>query len=89
MEARAYWKAKETMGEQVSIEKSTLLQVRDYFSDVRTEMKRVTWPSKQEIYGTTVMVLITTFLFGFYFWICDQVFSLAVSRILRHFLHGG
>ena len=53
------------MGEQVSIEKSTWVQIRDYFSDVRTEMKRVTWPSKQEIYGTTVMVLITTFLFGF------------------------
>jgi len=56
---------------------------------VRTEMKRVTWPNKQEIYGTTVMVLITTFLFGFYFWVCDQVFMASVSRILRHFLHGG
>jgi preprotein translocase subunit SecE len=77
------------MGEQVSIEKSTWLQIREYLSDVRTEMRRVTWPSRQEIYGTTVMVLITTFLFGFYFWICDQTFSFCVSRILRHFLHGG
>jgi len=75
------------MGEQVSIEKSTWVQIRDYVSDVRTEMKRVTWPNRQEIYGTTVMVLITTFLFGFYFWVCDQVFSASISRILRHFLH--
>ena len=77
------------MGEQVSIEKSTWVQFRDYFFDVRTEMKRVTWPNKQEIYGTTVMVLVTTFLFGFYFWVCDQVFYASVSRILRHYLHGG
>ena len=77
------------MSEQVSTEKGTWLQVREYVSDVRTEMKRVTWPNKQEIYGTTVMVLITTFLFGFYFWICDQVFSLTVTRILRYFLHRG
>jgi preprotein translocase subunit SecE len=77
------------MGEQVSIEKSTWLQVREYISDVRTEMRRVTWPNKQEIYGTTVMVLITTFLFGFYFWICDQAFRLTVSRLLQHFLHHG
>jgi preprotein translocase subunit SecE len=77
------------MGEQVSIEKSTWLQVREYVSDVRTEMKRVTWPNRQEIYGTTVMVLITTFLFGFYFWICDQMFSHTVSRVLRYFLHRG
>lgn len=77
------------MGEQVSIEKSTWVQVRDYVSDVRTEMKRVTWPNRQEIYGTTVMVLITTFFFGFYFYVCDQIFSLSMSRILAHFLHGG
>ena len=77
------------MGEQVSIEKSTWVQVREYVSDVRTEMKRVTWPNKQEIYGTTVMVLITTFLFGFYFWVCDQAFLASISRILRYFLHRG
>ena len=77
------------MGEQVSIEKSTWLQVREYVSDVRTEMKRVTWPGKQEIYGTTVMVILTTFLFGIYFWICDQAFSLTVSKVLRYFLHHG
>jgi len=77
------------MGEQISIEKSTWVQVRDYVSDVRTEMKRVTWPNRQEIYGTTVMVLITTFLFGFYFYVCDQAFYASVSRILRYFLHRG
>ena len=77
------------MGEQVSIEKSTWVQVRDYFSDVRTEMKRVTWPNKQEIYGTTVMVILTTFGFGIYFWICDLAFQRAVNSVLTHFLHRG
>ena len=77
------------MGEQVSIEKGAWIQVREYISDVRTEMKRVSWPNKQEIYGTTVMVLITTFLFGFYFWMCDQTFSFSVDKILRHFLNRG
>jgi preprotein translocase subunit SecE len=84
-----YQVGRETMGEQVSIEKSTWLQVRDYFTDVRTEMRRVTWPGKQEIYSTTVMVIITTFLFGFYFWICDQTFAQTVSRLLGYFLHRG
>jgi len=77
------------MGDEVSIEKSTWVQVREYASDVRTEMKRVTWPNKQEIYGTTIMVILTTFLFGIYFWVCDQTFSFTVSRVLRHFLHRG
>jgi preprotein translocase subunit SecE len=54
-----------------------------YISDVRAEMKRVTWPGKQEVYGTTVMVIITTFLFGFYFMICDEAFSRLVSYVLN------
>ena len=52
-------------------------------------MKRVTWPGKQEIYGTTIMVILTTFLFGIYFWVCDEAFSVTVSRILKYLLHRG
>jgi len=62
-------------------------QVRQYASEIRIETKRVTWPGKQEIYGTTVMVILTTFLFGIYFWFCDQAFQYAVSRVLRYFMH--
>ena len=84
-----FLEGKGNYGRAGRVEKSTWVQVRDYFFDVRTEMKRVTWPNRQEISSTTVMVLITTFLFGFYFWVCDQVFMASVSRILAHFLHGG
>ncbi len=55
---------------------------RQYVSDVRTEMRRVTWPSRQEIYSTTVMVILTTFFFGLYFFITDQAFSHLVIKIL-------
>ena len=77
------------MGEEVGLQKNSWQQFRQYVSDVRVEMKRVTWPGKQEIYGTTVMVILTTFFFGVYFWMCDQVFSTAVHRLLRAFLHRG
>lgn len=75
------------MGDEVSIEKSPWVRVREYVSDVRVEMKRVTWPGKQEIYGTTLMVILTTFIFGIYFFICDQTFRLAVQRVLDFFRH--
>ena len=77
------------MGEEVSIQKSPWIRIREYISDVRVEMKRVTWPNKQEVYGTTVMVIVTTFLFGIFFWICDQTFSRTMSKFLRFFLGRG
>lgn len=75
------------MGDEVSIEKNLWVRVREYVSDVRVEMKRVTWPGKQEIYGTTLMVIMTTFIFGIYFFLCDEVFRLAVQRVLDFFRH--
>jgi preprotein translocase subunit SecE len=75
------------MADELTLQKNFLQRVREYVSDVRVEMKRVTWPSRQEIYGTTVMVILTTFLFGFYFYICDGVFSVLSRRVLNFFLH--
>jgi preprotein translocase subunit SecE len=75
------------MAEEITIEKSFLKRTQDYFRDVRVEMKRVTWPGRMEIQGTTAMVIITTFLFGFYFWICDSVFQYTVGRVLSWFTH--
>jgi preprotein translocase SecE subunit len=64
-------------------------QFEQYASEVKTETKRVTWPSMQEVYGTTVMVVLTTFLFGIYFYLCDLGFGRAVRSLLNHFLHRG
>jgi len=71
------------MAEEVGAKKDPWTRFRDYVADVRVEMKRVTWPSKQEIYGTTVMVLLTTLLLGVYFWACDRVFAVLVLKIME------
>lgn len=70
------------MADEAGIQKAPWTRFREYVADVRVEMKRVTWPGKQEIYGTTVMVILTTFLLGFYFWACDQVFLRVVQKVL-------
>jgi len=77
------------MGDELTLRKSPWVRFRDYVNDVRLEMKRVTWPSKQEIYGTTIMVILTTFLFAFYFGICDWLFGHGIQKILNHFLGRG
>lgn len=75
------------MADELAIQKNAWQRVREYVTDVRTEMRRVTWPSKQEIYGTTLMVILTTFAFAFYFWICDSIFAVLVRKALNFFMH--
>ncbi len=59
-----------------------LAEGRAFFSEVRSELKKVTWPSRKEVYSTTVVVIATSILFGFYLWGLDLVFSRAMSLVL-------
>jgi len=38
-----------------------LRELKTFFVEVRSELKKVTWPSRQEVYSTTIVVIATTF----------------------------
>ena len=44
-----------------------------FLGEVRTEMKKVTFPSREEVVGTTGVVLITSVIFAIFLWIADLV----------------
>ena len=60
-------------------------RTKSFMQDVRTEMKHVSYPSRKEVQGTTIVVLITVALFGMFFYIVDMVFSRAVDFIFHRF----
>jgi len=62
---------------------------REFFGEVRSEMKRVTWPSRREVYATTVVVILTSVFFGVYLFAVDLLFSAGVQWVLRRFGAGG
>jgi preprotein translocase subunit SecE len=54
-----------------------------FLSDVRAEMKKVVTPTRKEVQATTSVVIVTVFIFGFFFWVTDSVFSRALQEILH------
>jgi preprotein translocase subunit SecE len=54
---------------------------RDFFRDVWVEMKKVSWPGKNEVIGTTVVVIVACFIFGFYLFIVDQGLSWLIDKL--------
>jgi len=58
-------------------------ELRSFLSEVKAELKKVTWPGVQEVRSTTIVVIATTFFFGFYLWGLDLVFSEVLSRFLK------
>lgn len=65
--------------------KSWIEKTRDFYHDVRTEMKKVTTPSLKEVRATTAVVIITVFLFAAYFWAVDLVIGRAVDQMFHYF----
>jgi preprotein translocase subunit SecE len=57
----------------------------NFLSDVRAELKKVTWPSKNEVVSTTVVVIAATIFFGFYLFFMDVIFSWVISQVKNLF----
>ena len=50
-------------------------RAKRFLSDVRAELGRVTWPTRREVWATTVVVILTSMLFGIYLYTIDLSLS--------------
>jgi len=60
-------------------------RMRLFLSEVRNELKRVTWPSQAEVYATTVVVILVSIFFGVYLFVLDYGVNSVVQWIFRRF----
>ena len=60
-------------------------RMRLFLSEVRNELKRVTWPSQKEVYATTIMVILTSAFFGLFLWLVDLALTHAVDWVFHRF----
>jgi preprotein translocase subunit SecE len=60
-----------------------LERARLYLSEVRNELRRVTWPSRKEVYATTLVVILTSVFFGVYLWLLDLSFTRLVQWVFQ------
>jgi len=52
-----------------------------FLKESRSELKKVTWPSRNEVYSTTLVVIIATVFFGFFLYFMDVLFSTLIIKI--------
>ncbi len=56
-------------------------RIRDFYHAVKLEMAKTTWPTRTEVWSTTVVVLIAIVFFGFYLWGIDRVVTLGFEAL--------
>jgi preprotein translocase subunit SecE len=60
-----------------------LVRTQRFLKDVRNEMRKVTTPSMKQVQATTMVVVITVFLFSLYFYGVDKIIGFFVDMIFR------
>lgn len=58
-------------------------ELKAFLHDVRSELRRVTWPPQTEVYPTTIVVIVTTIIFGVLLYTVDVLFSRGLAALLR------
>ena len=52
-----------------------------FLREVKLEMKKVSWPSRREIQGSTVVVIITVIIMATYLGLLDSILQQIMMRI--------
>ena len=69
------------MAGEVEVKKENWFEnTRAYLADIRSEMKRVTWPNRDRVQSTTMVVILSVFMFAAYFKIVDTVIERTVTK---------
>jgi preprotein translocase subunit SecE len=57
-------------------------KLKNFFSETRVEMRKVTWPTRDELKESTKIVIAATFVVTIFIGIVDQILTLIVRRLL-------
>ena len=68
--------------------KDWAVRAKQFYLDVRSEMKKVSWPGRQEVVSTTIVVIVAVLFFGAYLGIVDLILGTSVQKVLTYFRAG-
>ena len=60
-------------------------KVKEFLREVRSEWNKVSFPTRQEVVGTTVVVLVASLIMAVYLAIADQLILRAYQFVIRIF----
>jgi preprotein translocase subunit SecE len=73
----------ETTSEKPEVRTGPVQSLTEYVKDVRVEMSKVSWPTREELRESTLVVIIMVFLMMVFIGVIDRGLSLAFEALLK------
>ena len=58
-------------------------KIVQYLKDVRAEMLKVAWPTRNELTSTTMLVIVFSIVSAIFVYACDLVINFIVGQLLK------
>ena len=73
------------MTEKTEAGPGPIVRFRTFLSEVVSELKKTTWPSRKEVYGTTLVVIVAVFITALYLFVVDKTLERGMTFLLSAF----
>jgi preprotein translocase subunit SecE len=57
-------------------------KIKKFFGETRVEMRKVTWPTRDELKESTKIVIVATFVVTLFIGLVDSIINIIVRRLL-------
>ncbi|MEJ2197438.1 MAG: preprotein translocase subunit SecE [Desulfuromonadales bacterium] len=58
-------------------------KVTEFLQQVKAELQKVTWPTRKETYGSTVVVIVLVLMVAVFLWVVDTGLSALIQALLN------
>ena len=65
--------------------KRTWAKIRKYFRELRSELKKVVWPTPQQVLKNTAVVVVCVIAVGGFIWLFDFIAQIGIDALIRVF----
>ena len=58
-------------------------RVIKFFKEVKSELKKVVWPSRKQVVNNTLIVIAAVLIIGIIIWVFDAIFQFGIFRFIQ------
>ena len=71
------------MAEATAQKKKSGNKIVRFFKELKSEMKKVVWPSRKQVIKNTLVVIASVIIIGIVIWALDMIFSFGLEQLVK------
>ncbi len=71
------------MAEATAPKKKSGNKIVRFFKELKSELKKVVWPSKSQVIKNSLIVIAAVIIIGIVIWVLDLAFGFGISKLIK------